>query len=170
MKKLTAEEILTIIEETGISVDSFAYGEFLEMDLPEGFEYSDKSEVARKVKDKAYERYKAHPYYSLDWQEKRNTEEPIDSLKLKKEYSDLPSEYDIKKLELLTFLGLGKVIEVEQYGGEDMGSTWYSIKHFVDHDVYIRTDGHYQSYNGTDFYEGYGKEVKPREKTITVFE
>lgn len=67
-------------------------------------------------------------------------------------------------------LNLGKVKEVEQYGGEDQGSDWYSIKHFVDHDVYIKTSGWYASHHGTDFEEGIGEIVKPVQKTITVFE
>ena len=69
-------------------------------------------------------------------------------------------------------LGLGPVEEVDSYGGEDCGSTWYSVQHFKDHDVYIRVDGYYSSYNGTDFYDGWDccKEVKPKEKTITVYE
>jgi len=69
-------------------------------------------------------------------------------------------------------LGLGEIKEVEQVGGEDEGSTWYSVKHFVDHDVYVRVDGYYSSYNGTDFYDGWNccSEVKPIQKTITVYE
>lgn len=68
-------------------------------------------------------------------------------------------------------LGLGEIKEIEQYGGEDMGSTWYSIKHFIDHDVYIKVSGYYSSYNGTDFDDYYDdcSEVKPAQKTITVF-
>ncbi len=53
---------------------------------------------------------------------------------------------------------------------EGQGDTCYTVKHFVDHDVYIRTDGFYSSYNGTDFDYGFGKEVKPKEKVITVYE
>jgi hypothetical protein len=67
-------------------------------------------------------------------------------------------------------LGFGEFKEVEQYGGEGQGDTWYSIKYFPNFDLYIRTDGSYSSYNGTDFYDGYGEEVKPVEKTITVYE
>lgn len=67
-------------------------------------------------------------------------------------------------------LGLGKIEEVDQYGGEGQGETWYKVNHFVDHNVYIRTDGFYSSYNGTDFDEGFGSEVRPISKTITVFE
>lgn len=47
---------------------------------------------------------------------------------------------------------LGKVKEVEQIGGEGEGDSWYSVKHFVDYGVFIRIDGNYSSYNGTDFY------------------
>ena len=67
-------------------------------------------------------------------------------------------------------LGLGEVVEIQQYGGESYGDHWESVKHFKDHDVYIRTVGFYSSYNGTEFYDGYGKEVKPKEKTITIYE
>lgn len=67
-------------------------------------------------------------------------------------------------------LGLGEIEEVYQYGGESKGDHWESVKHFKDHDVYIRTVGTYSSYHGTEFYNGYGKEVKPKEKTITVYE
>ena len=65
---------------------------------------------------------------------------------------------------------VGEWEEIEQVGGEGEGETWYSVKFFKDHDVYIRTDGFYSSYNGTDFDEGYGDEVRPKLKTITVYE
>jgi len=99
MKKLTAKEILEIIEKAEIDVSDFAYGEF----------------------------------------------DPID-------------------------LRLGEFEEVDSGGGCDRGSNWYSVKHFKDHDVYIKTTGYYQSHHGTEFYNGYGKEVKPQTKTITVYE
>lgn len=69
-------------------------------------------------------------------------------------------------------LNLGHIELVDEYGGEDQGSTWYVVYHFVDHDVYIKVDGYYSSYEGTDFYNGWGccSEVKPKEKTITVYE
>jgi hypothetical protein len=67
-------------------------------------------------------------------------------------------------------LGFGEFDEVDQYGGEGQGDTWYSVKYFPKFDLYIRTDGYYSSYNGTDFDNGYGEEVKPVQKTITVFE
>ena len=64
---------------------------------------------------------------------------------------------------------VGEWEEVEQYGGEGKGTDWYSIKYFKEHDVYIRTEGYYQSYSGTEFYDGYGEEVKPKEVTVTQY-
>ena len=95
---MTAEEILEVIEQAGIRVNDFAYGDF---ETPEG---------------------------------------------------------------------VGPFEEVDQVGGEGQGDHWHSVKYFKDHDVYIKTIGFYSSYNGTDFYNGYGKEVRPKEKTITIFE
>lgn len=65
---------------------------------------------------------------------------------------------------------VGEWEEIEQVGGEDEGSTWYSVKFFKDHNVYIKTQGYYSSYNGTDFDYGYGDEVKPVERTVTFYE
>jgi hypothetical protein len=67
-------------------------------------------------------------------------------------------------------LGLGKVTVPDQYGGEDKGSTWYIVQYFVEHDVYIRTDGWYSSYDGVYFDEGYGSEVKPIQRQVTFYE
>jgi len=69
-------------------------------------------------------------------------------------------------------LGLGKSEEVIQQGGADQGSEWYVVHYFKDHDVYIRCDGYYSSYNGTDFDDGWDccSQVVPTQKTITVYE
>lgn len=70
-------------------------------------------------------------------------------------------------------LELGEINEVKQKGGEDQGSEWYSVKHFVDHNIYIRIDGYYSSYDGTDFdnnLENCCKQVTPQKKKITVYE
>jgi hypothetical protein len=67
---------------------------------------------------------------------------------------------------------VGKWEEIEQIGGEGEGDTWFSIKYFNDHDVYLKVSGYYQSHYGTDFddWDNAVKEVKPKEKTITVYE
>ena len=67
-------------------------------------------------------------------------------------------------------LDLGLIEDVDSYGGESQGERWWVTRHFVDHDVYIKTRGFYSSYNGVDFDYGIGEVVKPVQKTITVFE
>lgn len=76
--------------------------------------------------------------------------------------------YDHESTEIS---GVGQMEEVDQYGGEGMGDDWYAIKHFPDHDVYVKVSGYYSSYDGTDF-DGWNccTEVKPAEKKITVYE
>jgi hypothetical protein len=57
---------------------------------------------------------------------------------------------------------------VASYGGEGQGDQYYTVYHFKQADVYIQFYGHYASHYGTD-YQGMF-EVKPKEKTITVYE
>lgn len=67
--------------------------------------------------------------------------------------------------------GVGKFDLVDEHGGEDEGSNWYNIRYFPDHDIYVKVQGYYQSYNGTSFDDwGDVTEVRPVEKTITVYE
>ena len=163
MKKLTGQEVLTILEENfGENVSDFAYCEYTEL-IPDDFKFSDELQKKIDVNQAAYDAYVNHPDYSS-----RTASPELEELR--RTWLKTPNEGDVMAEEYFQSLGLGEVVEIEQYGGEDMGSTWYSIKHFVDHDVYIRTDGYYQSYNGTDFYEGIGKVVTPKQKTVTVFE
>lgn len=119
---MTAKEIISILENSELSVSAFAYCAYSE-GIPNDFKFSKED---------------------LNWREEEK--------------------------EWLDSLGIGEIEEVEQYGGEGQGDTWYSVKYFPKHDVYIRTDGFYSSYNGTDFYDGYGEEVKPVQKTIVVYE
>jgi hypothetical protein len=96
-------------------------------------------------------------------------------LEYKPEYNITEEDYDKlstndQRLIVSNYLGIGDWKEVDQYGGEGEGERWYSVKYFKDHDVYIKTNGFYSSYNGTDFDYGYGYEVKPVQKTITVYE
>lgn len=86
------------------------------------------------------------------------------------EFSSKNLGWKERQLEFLESMGVGDFEEVKQVGGEGQGETWYSVKYFPKHDVYIKTEGFYSSYNGTDFDDGYGEEVKPTQKTITVYE
>lgn len=123
--------------------------------------------TAEQILDIIRENYSETDFAYNDWFETENEE----INKIYEEYStNKNTDYKELTSKVLNYLGLGEVKEVAQYGGEDCGSTWYSVKYFKDHDVYIRIDGHYQSYHGTDFYNGHGYEVRPQEKIITVFE
>jgi hypothetical protein len=66
----------------------------------------------------------------------------------------------------------GKVKEVDQNGGEGEGENWDVVYHFVHHDVYMKVEGSYYSHDGTYFDDGLksATEVRPKEKTITVYE
>lgn len=59
----------------------------------------------------------------------------------------------------------------DHYGGEDQGSNYYSVYSFETEDegtIYLKFYGWYASHYGCD-YEDFC-EVKPREKTIVVWE
>jgi hypothetical protein len=66
---------------------------------------------------------------------------------------------------------LGKVITIDEYGGEGQGDTWYKVYFFKDHNVYLKLDGFYNSYEGVMF-DGWSSlfEVAPVERTITVYQ
>lgn len=160
--KMTGEQILEKLEEVfGNNISAFAHCDYTEADV-EGFKYDEekaksigkeKQEFWKSIEDTLpsnYEERKTHPNKII--------------------YDSMPSKWGEMQRQLLEYLGLGEIKEVEQHGGEDQGSDWYSIKHFVDHDVYIKTSGWYASHHGTDFEEGIGEIVKPVKKTITVFE
>jgi hypothetical protein len=63
-----------------------------------------------------------------------------------------------------------KFEHVDNYGGEDQGSDYWSVYSFSDgmQVVFIKFDGWYASYDGSTYEEFY--EVQAVEKTITVFE
>lgn len=98
-----------------------------------------------------------------------NYQEIIENLKLF--YEDDFPEFAYADGDDVT--DVGKFKEVEQHGGEDEGSDWYSVKFFPDHDVYIKVSGYYSSYNGTDFnseWNGDVQEVRPVVRPTTFYE
>lgn len=166
---MTAQEIKAILEEN-MSVEDFAFDN---MTIPKDFIFSDEVKEMEKIEIKAKEAHQNHEYYNMSWKERGEA-----SVELRNEYEELYNFYlknlshKQKEKEYKMSLGIGEWEEVDQYGGEGQGDTWYSIKYFKDHDVYLKCDGYYQSYNGTEFYDGWDNvyEVKPEQKTITVFE
>jgi hypothetical protein len=150
MNKLTFEQIIEKLKTIFDSVDDFAHEE-----QPYDFENYPEALEAQKVRKEFRDKH----IINNKWEEGKV-----------EEYNNLPSEYDIIRNLWKEKNGLNWK-EIEQQGGEDEGSNWYSIKYFKDHDIYIKVSGWYQSHHGTDF-NGWEdcREVKPQQKTITVYE
>jgi len=82
--------------------------------------------------------------------------ESIDDIRPDDEFSD---EFKAE------FAKLGKIEMIEQFGGEGHGDDYWTVYHFIDHDVYISFDGWYASHHGSEFNDM--SEVRPKivEKT-----
>ena len=63
--------------------------------------------------------------------------------------------------------GLGTVTEVDDGGGMDEGSNLFVVLAIGDR--FFRKSGYYASHDGS-YWDGSFKQVRPREKTITVYE
>lgn len=63
-----------------------------------------------------------------------------------------------------------KAVEVDHYGGEGQGDTYYTVFSFEKNGekIFIRFDGWYESHNGSEFNDY--RIVTPKQKTITVYE
>lgn len=66
-------------------------------------------------------------------------------------------------------LGKWEEVPAGSRGGEDEGSSYRRVFHFVDHDVYVAVTGYYTSYDGTEYDDDF-TEVRPVVKEVTVFE
>lgn len=68
------------------------------------------------------------------------------------------------------FSNLGIVVEtVEHYGGEDQGKDYFTIFSFKRGDAYayVKFDGWYASYHGSEFTEAFL--VRPQQEVVTVY-
>ena len=69
-----------------------------------------------------------------------------------------PKEYE----QILKLKQLGIVKEVHsEGGGEGEGEYVEHVFHFKNHNVFVKITGRYESYNGTDYHDGY-YEVFPK--------
>lgn len=79
----------------------------------------------------------------------------------------------IEDVESCEFEGF-TIEQVDKYGGEDQGSDYWFVVSITDgtDTQYFKYSGHYNSWEGTEWYDfdDFLKEVKPEEKTITVYE
>ena len=81
------------------------------------------------------------------------------------------TEYKPSNFELFAAKNdIDKPTDVEDFGGEDMGSTYYKIIKFTrgDNVVFIKFQGWYASYDGAE-YEDFHV-VSPTTKTVVVYE
>lgn len=62
---------------------------------------------------------------------------------------------------------MGKFTLLARRGGTDQGSEWWRVFYFEDHDIYIKAEGCYTSYEGVYDLEVF--EVEPEEVMITVY-
>jgi len=85
--------------------------------------------------------------------------------------SDEDSDDDEENLQLLRKLRAQKISVVleDNYGGEGQGDEYWYVYRFRrgDEVAYVKFDGYYASYCGSEFHEWFF--VKPAQKTITVF-
>jgi hypothetical protein len=158
MEKLTYNQIVEQLKNSGMSVYDFAYEETPALRVDGKF--SEKALEAKRVKEQWIKENPNPGYVSPQWEEWHG------------KWSSFPSEYDVAQQEWLEQNSLPTWEEVDQEGGEDQGSHWHSVKYFKDHDVYIKVTGWYSSYNGTDFedWDSACNEVCPQQKIITVWE
>lgn len=82
-------------------------------------------------------------------------------------YGEDALEYDDDDGDYL--IGFDMVM-VEHFGGEDCGSSYYSVWKFESEngeELYVKFDGYYASHYGADYHNWYF--VTPRQKTITEY-
>lgn len=84
------------------------------------------------------------------------------------EFTDIENSSQHEELQK----SVGVFKKIEHYGGEGDGSTYYDVYHFLDHDIYVKVSGYYQSHNGVDYYDGLEsfQEVKPVTKSVVFYE
>lgn len=74
---------------------------------------------------------------------------------------------DVDKVEFGNLFGPWKKVHSEG-GGEGGGSYVVRVFHFEKFDTYLKLEGHYSSYEGTEWDDNFTI-VKPEQKTITVY-
>lgn len=154
MSKMTASQILEVLKKE-TTVEQFA-NDFDDFDIED---FSEEALNSQAIKDEIYQHLTSIAATDPEHDE------------VKKHYYETPSKWEVERTKFKNKLGLGEFSQIKQYGGEGMGDNWWSIIHFKDHDVYLKVHGHYASYHGVDFY-GWDdvREVRPQEKTVTVYE
>lgn len=80
----------------------------------------------------------------------------------------LKSNSDNKIQQVFQTLGLGEFEVLDSYGGEGKGDDYWLVFYLKQHNIYIKLDGYYQSYDGGYYTSMY--EVKPKQVMMTIYE
>jgi hypothetical protein len=195
------KEIITELLDQGISVKDFAFNNFINP-LPNVGEWTEiKQEGGEGEGDHwhSIKYFKDHDvyimtighyssYYGIDFSDGYGAQvtpvkvetidyQPIQTMSYKEIIIELKQQNVSVEEFALEYVDdipeIGPWEKIHKYGGEGKGETWFVVYYFERHDVYIRIDGYYSSYDGVSFnnsWEDDAKEVKPQEKTITVYE
>ena len=67
----------------------------------------------------------------------------------------------------LVNIGEWEIVDTGDYGVKKEDAEF--VTYFPSHNIYILSEGYYSSYEGDTYVEGWGKEVFPKEITITVY-
>lgn len=66
-------------------------------------------------------------------------------------------------------IGLGEIKLVEDIGGyEGAGEYMAKVYHFVEHDVYLKMEGYYSSWDGSEWESGF-THVEPKEVMVIQY-
>lgn len=159
---MTAKEIIEILS-TYTSIKSFANND---IEIDKDFKITPEVEEAIKIREELETELRNHPLYR---KEERNTDASY--IELYDKIRNSPSSWDIKLNAWLESVGIGEIQEIEKVGGEGKGEEWYVVFYFPKHDIYLKCDGFYTSYEGVSFDDDWDNcfEVFPKEVTITVY-
>ncbi len=94
-----------------------------------------------------------------------------------KDLNELKEAFDIYKINKINenniteedLKDFGEVTVVDQYGGMGMGDNHYYVLYFEKFNIYLKIQGSYTSYEGSDYSYAEFFEVFPEQETITVY-
>lgn len=98
--------------------------------------------------------------YDYEWEEIEENPKLAKHIKLIDNYKILDLGSLIKE-----HLGEYEVVHTSDFYD---GYECFGVLYFKEHDIYVKVSGYYSSYNGTEW--STLREVKPKEKTIIVYE
>lgn len=168
---LTFDQIMELVQKFFKNVSTYAYSEGALPNNSEGIDYPPLPPEIEKIRQDKLTYTELYNAKEAVAKQESNFQYYKFIRSFREEYGESPSYSDLEQKFLQKFFNL-ECEQVAEYGGEDMGSTWYRVFHYPVHNVYIRVNGGYGSHIGTEFYDGWGscEEVTPKTRTVTYFE